>query len=313
MTRLKNSIFASAPSAAINPRDLHRPGTGVAQEPYAKSASPWRSDHSSPQYPSGERVSKSYFENGIDGGNSPDGGVIRVVDAGMKSAWGKLRSLVGPAVLNPGNAPVNYGPYGYPQQGSSYEPPQQRGYYQTPPMYSNQNVGHARGPPVDASQASWRTPSPGARLAPSRESSLSTEVRTDQENLYSAEAISTPLRDMAPNTGTVGGYHYGNRFDSPTVPERETGHLNHPPYEEPGPISPPEILIPPEPQIFVSNGCIVLIPRPAEYFKKKKNIIDAGSNQLHVFTDFERTMTHFRAPNGGLANLMFISQFDFRI
>lgn len=59
-----------------------------------------------------------------------------------------------------------------------------------------------------------------------------------------------------------------------------------------------EVAVPVEPQIFVVDDCIVLIPRPVEFYRKKNDIIRSGSQSLQVFADFERTFTTFRAPNG---------------
>ena len=56
--------------------------------------------------------------------------------------------------------------------------------------------------------------------------------------------------------------------------------------------------IPPEPQIFVIEDCIVLIPRPQEFYKKKSEITQMGPQSLQVFTDFEKCLTKFRTEDG---------------
>jgi hypothetical protein len=56
--------------------------------------------------------------------------------------------------------------------------------------------------------------------------------------------------------------------------------------------------IPPEPQIFVIEDCIVLIPRPQEFYKKKCEITQMGPQSLQVFTDFEKCLTKFRTEDG---------------
>ena len=69
--------------------------------------------------------------------------------------------------------------------------------------------------------------------------------------------------------------------------------------EQPAPV--PEVSepsYPPEPQIFVVEDCIVLIPRPAEFYKKKIEIANAGPSSLQVFTEYERCLTKFRTDGG---------------
>ena len=55
---------------------------------------------------------------------------------------------------------------------------------------------------------------------------------------------------------------------------------------------------PPEPQIFVVEDCIVLIPRPAEFYKKKTEMSNAGPSSLQVFTEYERCLTKFQTDQG---------------
>jgi hypothetical protein len=56
--------------------------------------------------------------------------------------------------------------------------------------------------------------------------------------------------------------------------------------------------VPPEPQVFTVDDCIVLIPRPQEFFKKKSEISAAGPHSLQVFSDYERCLTRFRTDDG---------------
>ena len=55
---------------------------------------------------------------------------------------------------------------------------------------------------------------------------------------------------------------------------------------------------PPEPQIFVVEDCIVLIPRPAEFYKKKSEMASAGPSSMQVFTEYERCLTRFQTDEG---------------
>ena len=61
------------------------------------------------------------------------------------------------------------------------------------------------------------------------------------------------------------------------------------------PTTPPELLIPSEPQIFTMEDSIVMILKPREFLKKKIEIMNAGSNFLQVFSDFEHVFTKFRS------------------
>jgi len=70
------------------------------------------------------------------------------------------------------------------------------------------------------------------------------------------------------------------------------------PYSQPPVPEPVLPLIQPEPQVFVVEDCIVLIPRPQEFYKKKSEISAAGAQGLQVFTDYERCLTKFKTDDG---------------
>lgn len=230
--------------------------------------------------------------------------------------WGKLRSIVGSPGdmsnnnMNRGESPNSYGPYGYNQPG-----PAQPGYYA--PQYDQ----HQRAQSAEAASPNryWTQPAQ-TEQSPERErgyaategSYVGKDVNRDE--VRSADFVSSPLSDhLNPGAGTVAQDGrappmYGSQINpsgrEKTPDEYRKASISSindpvPSATDGAAVSSADEQLPPEPQIFVSDGCIVLIPRPVEYFKKKKDIIEAGSQQLNVFSDFERTMTNFRAPNGG--------------
>ena len=273
---------------------------------YPDNAAAWNDQKGAPQYDSG-RVGvypSNPYETSQQSRHGQDN-FVKTVDTGIKNMWGKLRSIVGSYGemnnnnMNRGNS--NYGPYGYSQPG-----PTQAAYY--PPQYGQQQRSQS------AEAAGYWTQSaktPERGYAASEGSYMGSD--DNREEVRSADSVSSPLSDPAgagaasnisPQEGSASTM-YGSIMNPRGVADDYQKALANnigdrlPSLTEGSVPILPEEQVPPEPQIFVSDGCIVLIPRPVEYFKKKKDIIEAGSQQLNVFSDFERTMTNFRAPNGG--------------
>lgn len=74
-------------------------------------------------------------------------------------------------------------------------------------------------------------------------------------------------------------------------------------YDQPAPLPPqPEpqvdVLIPKDPQVFVIEDCVVLVPRPRDFYQKKELIAAAGSGAMQVFLSFEDVCTRFNADSG---------------
>ncbi|KAJ1418015.1 pyrimidine 5'-nucleotidase-domain-containing protein, partial [Ochromonadaceae sp. CCMP2298] len=72
------------------------------------------------------------------------------------------------------------------------------------------------------------------------------------------------------------------------------------PVPAPVPVD-PSLSIPLEPQVFAHGGaadCLVIVPRPRELFRKKREVAEAGPEKLQVFADFEHVMTAFGTADG---------------
>ena len=101
-----------------------------------------------------------------------------------------------------------------------------------------------------------------------------------------------PPHSQGANDGSHNPYSPDSSFGSFGSFENDSymGHGGPPPMEQ----SP----IPAEPQIFVVEDCIVLIPRPVEFYGKKTEFAQSGPQNLQVFTDYERCLTRFRTDEG---------------
>lgn len=88
--------------------------------------------------------------------------------------------------------------------------------------------------------------------------------------------------------------HYGTQQQDQVYPPMYSD-----PFAPPPPMpEPPSLQISPEPQVFVVEDCIVLIPRPQEFYKKKSEISAIGSQGLQVFSDYERCLSKFKTDDG---------------
>lgn len=54
-----------------------------------------------------------------------------------------------------------------------------------------------------------------------------------------------------------------------------------------------------DPRLLLYGDSAVLILRPAEFYRKKREIEQAGPSHLQVFSSFEHVLTHFKDENGG--------------
>ncbi len=87
------------------------------------------------------------------------------------------------------------------------------------------------------------------------------------------------------------------------------GYPTFPPSDEMIPLTPQVPIEPVDPLAGISNdpqifsygddSSIVMILRPREFFRKKYEMIQAGSRDLQVFTDFEHALTRFKLDSGG--------------
>ena len=66
-------------------------------------------------------------------------------------------------------------------------------------------------------------------------------------------------------------------------------------------------MIPPEPQVFVVDDCIVIVNKPKEFHRKKILLTSAGPAALQVFTDFEHVLTKFKTEDGSTLSMLSFS------
>ena len=332
MKRLKNSIFnvGSAVTSLGNVNSRHsgdgpRPSSSGYYETEAAAAG-WRSPPTNPYDPPADpsmRYPPQYY-NSVT--KTQENGMLRNIDDGVRSAWAKMKGILGRQ--NHFDEQIASRPYGH----YSYDAAPTYQSQQTTSRdgnYAPGQLGDARTP--GGSQAfdksgNWPPPYPSTgqysraeRSEPGYEGYQGRQGNMLQsKDKPSADFVSSPLQDLnsaqkgAFDSKSLGysAYKDGNHGSSAenhelaaTYPgSSDIGSSHHSSSAE------TEMKVAPEPQIFVSDGSIVLIPRPVEFFRKKKEIIDAGSHQLHVFADFERTMTNFRAPNGGEICLVLSTQ-----
>lgn len=304
------------------PYDQRAAGSGGS---FSSTAGQWGNLAEPQQFSNRDRDQAYYYENSqATSRPQSEGGILKALDYGVKSIWGKMRNIVVPGsdiAANSGDA-MSRNPYGYDQRMPSQGLHPQTGYYSPYPYVHPEQRKQISTPPAGDSGAAWQQAvQPPSRVAstfkagyPGSGSLNWVEDSRAVEDFRSAETVSASMpigtirsddtnKLKKPNAVPAEGSNNIYTGSDQSTGQRLYGTIESlaqiPRPEEPAAVLEAEPQVAPEPQIFVIDGCIVLIPRPVEYFRKKRDIVAAGSQQLNVFSDFERTMTNFRAPNGG--------------
>jgi hypothetical protein len=177
---------------------------------------------------------------------------------------GKIKNLFSaddkePAAMSPPSqrrpGPPGYasGPQGYPKS------PQQQ---QRPPSFPPQGQQYV--PPPQYQQPPQHTPPPPHQQQPQQQQHQQSPQLGQHTGLY-------------PQDPSLG------RFPEPQIQDiqhHSSGAYAFPPPPPPEEPAVPEV--PPEPQVFVLDDCIVMVLRPVEFYRKKAEISRGGPHNLQV-------------------------------